>query len=203
MEIKPPNKKINFTNKDLAFLLVGFCLIFLNISRGGGFTNAPGNEATGYNIVSFIIWIISIVLIIRGMGKIIQNTKRERQLSVLEIKGNATEKNTGSNINNSRLDNILKLFLAVSFLIIALAVAYYLIIFLPHKENLRTQEQNIKKEALNKCLDDEKRAKEKTVENYLKIKKEGRNFDLSSALEDTDRDYQEKKDDCFKKYPQN
>ena len=54
-------------------LLVGVLLIFLNISRGGGFTSSDSPEAAGYNMTSFIIWIISIALVIKGIKRIRKN----------------------------------------------------------------------------------------------------------------------------------
>lgn len=69
-EEKKPDESSSKRNKGILMLFFGALLVFLNINRGGGFTSSNSPEATGYNMTSLIIWIISIILIIKGFKRI-------------------------------------------------------------------------------------------------------------------------------------
>lgn len=111
------------------------------------------------------------------------------------------------------LDKAVKISVITGALIVALSLAYYLIVFLPQKETWRMEQQDrdqllkeqtekARKESLMTCLDDEQQKKLQTMQGLAKLKRDGKVFDLESSLDDVEKDYQIKKADCFKKYPQ-
>lgn len=111
------------------------------------------------------------------------------------------------------LDKVMKISIIVGALIITSSLAYYLIVFLPQKETWRMEQQDrdqllkeqtekARKESLMACLDDEQQKKSQTMQGLAKLKRGGKVFDLESSLDDAEKDYQIRKADCFKKYPQ-
>lgn len=132
------------TNKNGGvYLFIGLVLLYLNIARGGGFTSATGAGASGYNMASFIIWVASIILIVKGLQRIIRNRKKSKTClnkESEEDKENLEEKNLFSIHSNfhknyqPRLDKIVKLSLTVGFLLISFSIAYSFF-YLPYKKN--------------------------------------------------------------------
>lgn len=52
----------------------------------------------------------------------------------------------------TRLDETLKISMILSVLLVALSVAYYLVIFSPHKENLKKISRENEKQEISGCL---------------------------------------------------
>lgn len=111
------------------------------------------------------------------------------------------------------LDKAVKISIIAGSLVVALSIAYYLVIFLPQKEKTRIEQQKQEQEAraeqekintdnLNKCLDNEAQKISKTTNALAKLAREGKNMDLGTSLDEAEGDYLIRKADCFKKYPQ-
>ena len=104
--------------------------------------------------------------------------------------------------------------LSVAGLIVALSIAYYLVIFLPHKEqekiNLQKQMQieteskrNVDRTALNTCLDAVNNAGYENWNKYCETEGLKKDCNLPNYQSEKVNNYtKELKDECFKKYPQ-
>ncbi len=96
--------------------------------------------------------------------------------------------------------------MGLGFLIIALSIAYYIVIYLPQKEQ-RENKALIKDTSylLDECLDAAKkergRLNEETIKFAQEENKDGKN-DYSGAFESIEKMYVQDREECFKKYPQ-
>lgn len=77
--------------------------------------------------------------------------------------------------NSNKLDKLMKLSIIAGFLIVALSIAYYLVIYIPQKDKAKIEQQ--------------KQEREQSKKN------------LQSCL-DTAPSWNYKKEICFKQYPQ-
>lgn len=100
------------------------------------------------------------------------------------------------------MDKAIKISIIAGILLIALSITYYLVIFSPQKEKAKNIQQKANVDNLAKCLDDEKQKKNKTMESFAEMKRDGKSIDLALTFEKVEKDYQDGKTDCFKKYPQ-
>lgn len=119
------------------------------------------------------------------------------------------------------MDKLIKYSIIIGVLIIALSVAYYLVIFLPKKEEIRIELQKQEQLAKEKEVDrltTEKEANKKDLEHcLLKVKLAAANFwqeecESMGRGEDCrlpeynanriDKSLKEDEENCFRKYPQ-
>lgn len=130
-----------------------------------------------------------------------------------------------------RLKKIIAFFISISVLLIAFSLFYYLVIFLPKKEqaklDLQKQEQNVKEQILqineetiqrgesekaerprqlNQCLDAAKSENSRQLELLLswaeRENKDGK-YDLTGAFDSLEKKLDKALEECYKKYPQN
>ncbi|MGW8184998.1 MAG: hypothetical protein ACWGHO_02710 [Candidatus Moraniibacteriota bacterium] len=110
--------------------------------------------------------------------------------------------------NLSKLDKLMKLSMIVGVLIMALSVAYYLVIFMPQKERARIEQQGQEKEArinnLNKCLEKNRESQLNNNLGFIEMQKAGKinNADVNNMIDENNKSSQEGRSECFKKYPQ-
>ncbi len=117
---------------------------------------------------------------------------------------------------STKLDKVFKISIIAGALIIALSIAYYLVIFLPQKEKGRVeqqkQEQEIRsqeKEArvvnLSECLEKNRKNQLNTNLGFAEMQKAGKisNADLSYMVDDNNKRAKENENNCYKRYPQN
>jgi hypothetical protein len=191
--------KSNGNGSGIAQLFFGFLLIFLNVQRGGGFTSGNGSEAFGYNLTGFIIWVISIILVIRGIVKIIKNKKErdfssnkittEKESKKLEVV--SLEKEVVKTYRFFSIDSVLKIVIGLSVLTVALSVFYYFVARPISREN-----------KLNECLEDKNKQikkiseKEEVVDGGIAY----RIIKRSSLETESIRILEEQKKECFEKY---
>ncbi|NTW15190.1 MAG: hypothetical protein HGA38_02340 [Candidatus Moranbacteria bacterium] len=111
------------------------------------------------------------------------------------------------------LDKAVKISIVVGALIVALSIAYYLVVYIPKRDKAKTEQQNqqyqhqeeqkqISADNLAKCLKEEATKKLQSMQDLAEFKRKGNNFDLETSLNNEEKAYQERKADCFKKYPQ-
>ena len=109
------------------------------------------------------------------------------------------------------LQNIEKRIVSISFLIVALAIAYYFVIYLPQKDaTARQAQQEYRKQQqadLNNCLS---AAETDYNANWVSacktsgLNNTGPDCSLPSSVADGIDQYRtSEKNDCFKQYPQN
>jgi hypothetical protein len=114
------------------------------------------------------------------------------------------------------LDKAVKVSIIAGALIIALSLAYYLVIFLPQKEKARVEElkqgqamQIEEKEAraasLSECLEKNRASQINNNLNHVEMQKAGKitNTDLNSMIDDNNKRFKENENNCYKRYPQN
>ena len=105
------------------------------------------------------------------------------------------------------LDKAVKLGLIVGALLVALSVAYYLVIFLPQKERIaqdrQDQQRSQNKVFLANCLDGAAKLHEQNWNEACASRGDGDRCGLpSNTSSRIDKSYESSKDDCFKKFPQ-
>lgn len=118
------------------------------------------------------------------------------------------------------LDKAVKISIIAGALIIALSIAYYLVIFMPQKEKARVEQQKQEQQAKD---EEKKRAEEKIVTNkralnfclsladdnywaYVKLngteKKDGTVYADNDVWDRADKTKQSEITNCYRKYPQ-
>ncbi|OGI19666.1 MAG: hypothetical protein A3J06_03980 [Candidatus Moranbacteria bacterium RIFCSPLOWO2_02_FULL_48_19] len=125
----------------------------------------------------------------------------------------------------TKLDKAVKISIIVGALIVALSVAYYLVIFLPQKEKVRVEQQKQEQQQVQQAKDDAVKRDEKEksdnkksltsclfaadigyTNNWDKACKKlggGVNCGLPAEQADgLDRHKKNEQDNCFKRYPQ-
>ncbi len=111
------------------------------------------------------------------------------------------------------MDRVVKLSVIISALVVGLSTAYYLVVYIPQRDRAKLEQQNqqaqeqaqlrkINADNLENCLDKEQKTYSQAANGLAGLKRQGNNFDLESSLNSADKDYQIKKADCFKKFPQ-
>ena len=100
-----------------------------------------------------------------------------------------------------------QLILTFSFLIIALSIAYYLVIFLPQKEQSKIDQEKLELEAKEKILLQNKVGLENCLndvyERFMKAFEDSKTRTLSlEAQKILIDEFNKQKENCFKKYPQ-
>lgn len=123
-------------------------------------------------------------------------------------------------------DKTFKAIASVSLIVVTLSVAYYFVVFLPKKEQMRIEQQKQEQEAkdlkeeqakeeadtkrmeaednLNSCLDDADTNYSTNWDNECAGKGEKKDCGLPSyKSERLDKTFQTDKENCFKQYPQN
>jgi hypothetical protein len=126
----------------------------------------------------------------------------------------------------TKLDKAVKISIIIGALVVALSVAYYLVIFLPQKEKARVEQQKQEQQQAQQAKDDAVRKDEKEkFDNKISLssclsradisysdnwnkncKALGREIDCGLPAEqaaDLDRSKKTEQDNCFKRYPQN
>lgn len=125
------------------------------------------------------------------------------------------------------LDKAVKISIIAGALIVALSVAYYLVIFLPQKEQVRIEfeKQGLQVKADKEQAESDRLSKIKTANsrllalclseaddqywNYMELNGSGKRFDKNGVSASqtnwavADKRKQQESENCFKKYPQN
>lgn len=116
--------------------------------------------------------------------------------------------------NSGKLDKLMKLSIIVGVLIVALSIAYYLVIFLPKKESEKFKlqkynldkleiEKTFNKASLEKCLSDAEKEYMRYAEINGNKKDDGTVWAQNDVWDRAEKNRKETKDECFTKYQNN
>lgn len=117
---------------------------------------------------------------------------------------------------STKLDRVIKISIIAGALIIALAVAYYLVVYIPKKDNEKIKQQKQEQTAqsqeketraynLNNCLEKNRENQLNTNLGFVEMQKKGEisNASLNKIIDENNKRVEKEEINCFKKYPQN
>jgi len=103
---------------------------------------------------------------------------------------------------STTLDKAVKISVIAGVLVVALSIAYYLVLYIPKQAQQQAQQKQANADNLAGCLATEKGDVSKEYEGISKLNREGKNIDVEAQFAKVDKYYESRKADCFKKYPQ-
>lgn len=113
----------------------------------------------------------------------------------------------------TKLDKAVKISIIVGFLIVGLSIAYYLVIYIPQRDKAKIEQQNQQAQQqveqkqtnavnLENCLEYENETRNKNMQSLFEQAKKTKLPVGQDSLDSLEKNYQERKDDCFKRFPQ-
>ncbi|MDD5463925.1 MAG: hypothetical protein PHP62_02160 [Candidatus Moranbacteria bacterium] len=104
------------------------------------------------------------------------------------------------------LDKVVKISIIMGALVVSLSIAYYLVIHIPQRDKAKTIQTmtrtEFNKKSLENCLNEEDARRNNSLQSLVELDKKLKTADLTLSFQNTEKDYQIRKADCFKKYPQ-
>jgi len=113
----------------------------------------------------------------------------------------------------TKLDKAVKISIIAVALIVGLAVAYYLVIYIPQRDREKKEQQNQQAQRqaqqkqenpdnLDNCLNHQNEVRNNNMQSILAISKKAKTPLGQDSFDNVEKAYQERKADCFKKFPQ-